>query len=72
MNGKDAREEEPDAGVEHRCSGCGDGGRKLDLRPVMVEGQDKPRPLCPECYSVLESFDLIDHERDAEVFGYAE
>ena len=57
--------------VSRECAGCGDGGRKLDLRPVMVVDRDEPKKLCPRCYRALDAFDMIDHERDAEVFQYA-
>lgn len=63
---------EESTGATPECDGCGNGGMKLETRPVMVEGQEEPRELCSQCYDVLDGFGLIDYDRDREVFQYAQ
>jgi len=60
------------SGTERECSGCGNRGTKVETRPVILVNSDEPRRVCPSCYEILEAFDLVDHERDAEAFGYDE
>ncbi|ELY97209.1 hypothetical protein C481_20616 [Natrialba asiatica DSM 12278] len=53
-----------------KCDECDE--ETCNLRPVCVAGRDEIPSLCPSCYRDLEGDGLIDRERDAEVFGYAE
>lgn len=54
----------------NRCEGCGNEGKKVELRPVAVVGREEPKRLCSHCYDVLNQFDLIDLKADKEFFCY--
>ena len=53
-----------------RCWLCRD--RVLEVRPVCIHGREEPAGTCALCHGRLEDADMIDGERDAEVFGYAD
>lgn len=51
------------------CDVCGDYGDKLDARPHATTDGRVLR-FCSACYSYFEDRGLLDHERDAEIYGY--
>lgn len=51
------------------CSNCD--LPDVHVRLVMTTWADEPVPLCDRCYRALDEEGKIDHEADAEYFGYA-